>query len=135
MTVTVSALRAGISANLATIPGLRASAIIPDAPTPPQAVVIPNTITYDRSFHRGLDEYSFSVTVIASRADARNAQETIDGFCDPTGPGSIKAAIESDRTLGGIAQTLHVTEMTTYGNMSVGDTIYSTADFNIIVYA
>lgn len=135
MTVTVGTLRAGIAANLATITGLRASAIIPDAPTPPQAVVIPTGITFDRSFHRGLDEYAFTVTVVAGRADARNAQSTIDGFCNPTGASSIKTAIESDRTLGGIAQTLHVTEMSSYGSLSIGDTIYSTADFNIIVYA
>lgn len=132
---TMTLLRSGIAANLATITGLRVAALIPDSPTPPQAVVIPTGITYDRAYHRGLDEYRFTITVVGSRADARNGQGVIDGYCAPTGAGSVKTAIESDRTLGGQAQTLQVTEMTGYGSTSIGDNIYLTADFQITVYA
>ena len=135
MTVTIGTLRSGIATNLATISGLRTSATVPDAPTPPQAVVIPSTITYDRAFHRGLDQYEFVVTVIVGRASDRNAQASIDAYCNPTGASSIKTAIESDRTLGGIAQSLHVTEMLSYASTSIGDTIYLTADFSVTVYA
>ena len=73
MTVTVGALRAGLATNLATITGLRASAIQPDNPTPPQAVIFPTSISFDKAFKRGLDEYQFTVTLISSRADARNS--------------------------------------------------------------
>ena len=135
MTVTVGALRAGLATNIRTITGLRANAIQPDSPIPPQAVIFPTSITYDRTFKRGLDEYSFTVTLISSRADARNGQAIMDGFCAPTGSGSMKTAIESDRTLGGACQTLQVTELSAYGSTSIGDTIYLTADFTVIVYA
>jgi len=135
MTVTVGALRAGLAANLATITGLRANAVLPDAPIPPQAVVFPTSISFDRTFKRGLDEYAFTVTLIGSRADARNGQAIMDGYCAPTGAGSIKTAIESDKTLGGACQTLQVTELSAYGSTSIGDTIYLTADFSVIVYA
>lgn len=135
MTVTIGTLRSGIAANLATITGLRTSATVPDAPTPPQAVVIPSIIQYDRSFHRGLDQYQFIITVLVGRASDRNAQSTLDAYCNPTGALSIKTAVESDRTLGGIAQSLHVTEMTSYASTSIGDTIYLSADFSVIVYA
>ncbi len=135
MTVTVGALRAGLAANLATITGLRATAIQPDNPIPPQAIVFPTSITFDRTFKRGLDEYTFTVTLIGTRADARNGESIMDGYCAPTGAGSIKTAIESDRTLGGAAQTLHVTELSAYGSTSIGDTLYLTADFTVIVYA
>ena len=135
MTVTVGALRAGLATNLATITGLRANAIQPDNPTPPQAIIFPTSISFDRTFRRGLDEYAFTVTLIAGRQDARNGQAVMDGYCAPTGTGSIKTAIESDRTLGGACQTLHVTELSAYGSTSIGDTIYLTADFTVIVYA
>ena len=135
MTVTVGALRSGLATNLARITGLRASAIQPDNPTPPQAIIFPTSITFDRTFRRGLDEYAFTVTLIAGRQDARNGQAIMDGYCAPTGTGSIKTAIEFDRTLGGVAQTLHVTELSAYGSTSIGDTIYLTADFTVIVYA
>jgi hypothetical protein len=135
MTVTVGALRAGLATNLATITGLRANAIQPDNPTPPQAIIFPTSITFDRTFRRGLDEYAFTITLIAGRQDARNGQAVMDGYCAPTGAGSIKTAIESDKTLGGACQTLHVTELSAYGSTSIGDTIYLTADFTVIVYA
>lgn len=135
MTVTVGTLRAGLATNLATITGLRASAIQPDNPTPPQAIIFPTSITFDRTFKRGLDEYAFTITLIAGRQDARNGQAVMDGYCAPTGAGSIKTAIESDKTLGGACQTLHVTELSAYGSTSIGDTIYLTADFTVIVYA
>ena len=135
MTVTVGALRAGLATNLATITGLRANAIQPDNPTPPQAIIFPTSITFDRTFKRGLDQYAFTITLIAGRQDARNGQAVMDGYCAPTGTGSIKTAIESDRTLGGACQSLHVTELSAYGSTSIGDTIYLTADFTVIVYA
>ena len=135
MTVTVGALRAGLATNLATITGLRANAIQPDNPTPPQAIIFPTSITFDRTFKRGLDEYAFTITLIAGRQDSRNGQAVMDGYCAPTGAGSIKTAIESDKTLGGACQTLHVTELSAYGSTSIGDTIYLTADFTVIVYA
>ena len=95
MTVTVGALRAGLATNLARITGLRASAIQPDNPTPPQAIVFPTSITFDRTFRRGLDEYAFTITLIAGRQDARNGQAIMDGYCAPTGTGSISGAIAS----------------------------------------
>jgi hypothetical protein len=59
----------------------------------------------------------------------------MDAFCAPTGAGSIKTAIEVDKTLGGACQSLRVTELSAYGSTSIGDTIYLTADFSVIVYA
>ena len=132
---TVSQLRAGLATNLATISGLRTSALIPDAPQPPIAVVIPNAISYDTTFHRGFDTYTYTITLIVGRQSDRTAQTTLDGYCDPTGATSVKTAIESDKTLGGNAQTLRVTDMSTYGSMTIADTVYLIADFSVTVYA
>ncbi len=132
---TVSQLRTGLATNLATISGLRTAALIPDAPQPPIAVVIPDAISFDTSFARGLDTYTYTITVIVGRQSDRMAQNSLDNFCNPSGASSVKTAIESDKTLGGHAQTLQVTGMTTYGSMTIADTVYLMADFSVTVYA
>lgn len=132
---TFSELRTGLKNNLATITGLRTANLIPDQVNPPIAIVTPETITYDTAFARGLDEYAFTILVVVHRAAERSAQSSLDAYCDPTGSTSIKTAIESDRSLGGKAQTLRVTDMRTYQALSVGDVDYLAAEFSVVVYA
>ena len=131
--MTVGALRTGLATNLATISGLRTSSFVPDAPTPPIAVVVPSRIEYDAAMSRGMDTYTFEVIVIAQRASERGAQDTLDGYCNPTGATSIKAALQSDRTLGGAAFDLRVTEMSSYSPLSIGETLYLAATFSVTV--
>ena len=133
---TLSELRAGIAANLATVAGLRTSATIPDQVTPPMAVVMPQTITYDLAAARaGGDEYEFTVTVIVGRVDERTAQNRLDAYCSSTGSSSIKAAIEKDKTLGGKAFDCRVTSLRNYNQVTVGDTTYLSAEFVVQVYS
>lgn len=132
---TFSELRTGLANNLATIAGLRTANLIPDQVNPPIAIITPETITYDTAFARGLDEYNFTVLVIVHRVAERSAQSSLDAFCNPTGSTSIKTAIESDRSLGGKAQTLRVTDLRTYQALSVGDVDYLAAEFSVVVYA
>lgn len=129
-------MRQALANNIATISGLRVSYFIPDNPNPPQAIVAPPTIRYDQSFGRGLDEYSFQVIVFATRADERTGQDLIDSYCAPVGAGSIKAAIESDRTLGGLVADLRVTDMTGVSPTTFADgQVYLTATWAVTVYA
>ena len=93
----LTALRAGLATRLATISGLRASATIPDNPSPPIAVVMPGRITYDTAFGRGSDEYTFDVMLIVGRVADRASQNNLDAYCASSGSASIKAAIEADR--------------------------------------
>ena len=132
----VSDLRNGLATNLATISGLRTAATVPDQINPPVAVVIPTSITYDTAFARtGGDEYEFSVMVIVGRVDERMAQNKLDAYCSGTGSQSIKAAIESDRTLGGKAFDCRVTSLRNYNQVSVADVTYLAAEFVVQVYA
>lgn len=128
-------MRVGLASNLARISGLRTSATIPDDPHPPIAVVKPNSITYDLSFARGVDEYEFLVLVIVGRVDERTAQTRLDGYCAPSGDTSVKQAIESDKTLGGSAYDLRVREMRNYQQVTVGDVTYLSAEFVVQVFA
>ena len=63
------------------------------------------------------------------------AQNTIDAYCNPSGASSVKQAIEADRTLGGAAHDLRVTDMRNVSSMSIADTTYLTAEFVVQVYA
>lgn len=132
---TFTELRSGLKTNLATIAGLRTADLIPDQVNPPIAIVTPETITFDSAFARGLDEYAFTVLVVVHRAAERSAQGSLDAYCNPTGSTSIKTAIESDRSLGGKAQTLRVTDLRSYQFLSVGDVDYLAAEFSVVVYA
>jgi hypothetical protein len=132
---TVSELRSGIATTLANITGLRTSAFVPDTISPPIAIVEPNSIKFDISMGRGLDEFGFKVTVIVGRATDRTAQANIDAFCSSSGSSSIKQVLESNRTLGGKCNDLRVTGLNSYGSIQIADTPYLAAEFAVIVYA
>jgi hypothetical protein len=131
----ISELRAGISANLATIAGLRTTATVPDNPNPPIAIVIPDTVSFDDTYQRGMQTYTFTVSVIVGRADERTAQNNLDAFVSSTGTKSIKLAVEKDKTLGGKAFDVRVSEMRNYGQLSIGEVTYLSAEFTVLCYA
>lgn len=127
---TLAALRAGLAANLATIDGLRVSAYVPDLVEPPMAVVSAPSIQYDTSFKRGSDEYTFTIAVYVSRQIVKSAQKQLDAFADPT---AVKAAIESDRQLGGAAFDCRVVAMSGYEPVEVNETPLLAASFEVMV--
>ena len=129
----VSDLRTALASAMGSVPGLRTSAHVPDAPRPPIAVVMPDRIEYDVNAKRGADRFFFTITVLASRADDRAAQQNLDQFL--AGPKAIKEAVEKDRTLGGKANTCRVTQMQNYAAVPVGETTYLSAQFIVEVIA
>jgi len=132
--VTIQEIRTGLGANLATISGLRVSTDIPDSPNPPQAIIGIENVTFDNAFGQGLTEYRFTVSLIASRVSERNAQRKLDEYTS-NGARSVKLAIESDKTLGGNAYDVRVTEMSNIGTVILGEVIYLAADFAVTVYS
>jgi hypothetical protein len=132
---TLTSIKAGLATNLATITGMRTSTQIPEQPQPPVAIITVNSINYDTTFGRGLDEYLLTVTVIVSRADGRNAQNLLDQYCASSGTLSVKSAIELDRSLGGSANDCRVTGLSTYGNLTIGETNYLAGEWSVTVFA
>ena len=132
--MSISLIRQGLATNLATIPGLRAVAEVPDLPNPPIAIVALNSVTYDRAYANGMTSYSFTITVIVGRAAEREAQRTLDTYIS-TGNRSIKFAVESDKTLGGNAYDCRVVSMDSVGSLNISDTTYLAADFTVTVIA
>lgn len=131
----VTDLRTGLATNLATISGLRTSPTLPDNPNPPIALITPVSISFDDVFKRGMQTYTFVVSVIVGRADERTAQNKLDAYVSSTGSSSIKLAVESDKTLGGKAFDTRLTEMRNYGQITIGDVIYLSAEFTVLCYA
>jgi hypothetical protein len=131
----INAMREAIATNLSTITGLRASAEIPDNPTPPIAVINLDTIDYNEAFNGGLTRYNFLVTVIVGRAAERTMQRKLDAYVQPTGTQSVKVAIESERTLGGEAYDLRVERSNVVGSITINDQIYLAAEFTVTVFA
>jgi hypothetical protein len=133
--VSIALIRSGIATNLRNgVPGLRVSETIPDQPNPPHAVVSLSSVNYDQTFQRGMSEYNFTITVLAGRVAERRSQQTLDSYIS-AGSATIKNAVESDKTLGGAAFDVRVSEMSNIGAVNLGEVIYLGADFNVQVYA
>jgi hypothetical protein len=132
--LSIADIRAGLAKNIATISGLRVAAEIPDNPSPPIAVVALNNISYDLDFNRGMTLYNFTVTLVVGRVAERDAQRKLDAYAG-NGERSIKTAVQSDRTLGGSAFDVRLSDMNTIGALNLGEQTYLAADFAIQVYA
>lgn len=131
---TVTSIRQGLSTAVQTVPGLRASATIVDNITPPQAVVFPPTVEYDMTFGRGRDRMEFAIRVFVA-GNLRNADELLDSYCRGSGTTSVKTAVETDRTLGGVVQDCRVTRVRPLGAEEVGSLDYLAVEFTVDVIA
>ncbi len=132
--MSISDLRQGLADNLETIPGLRVYATLPDVVNPPSAMITLDRITYNRQMLGAMSEYSFKVTVVLGRVSERVAQQNLDLLVAPSGD-SVKAAIESDKTLGGNAFDVFVPELSAYGAVSINGIDYLSAEFSVQVFA
>lgn len=132
--MSIATIRDGLAANVATISGLRVAKEIPDNPNPPVAVIMLSNVSYDGAMHGGLVTYNFVITIIVGKVAEREAQRKLDGYVS-TGTGSLKKAVESDKSLGGSAYDVRVSEMTNIGTVSLGEVNYLAADFAVQVYS
>lgn len=68
----------------------------------------PEGSDYDLTFGRGTDELRLVVRGFTAAVVTQAAQMTRDAWLAPSGEKSVKAAVESDETLGGLVDTLRV---------------------------
>jgi hypothetical protein len=132
--VEVDAVFAGLAAAAGTIKGLRAHPFVPDGVTPPTFFPAELGIDYDQTFQGGLEAHLVTCRLLVARADDRAGQKNLQGYLKPRGTGSIKAALETDRTLGGACHDLHVRRCSGYGMYEhpVG-AFYLGAEFEVYV--
>jgi hypothetical protein len=130
----ISELRQGLATNLQTISGLRVVDTLPDLVNPPMAMIGLTKVAYNQQNQRSMAEYTFQVTVVVGRVSERTAQATLDVLVAPAS-GSVKYALESDRTLGGKAFEVFVPELSAYGAVSINGIDYLSAEFSVQVFA
>ena len=132
---TVSQIKTGLAANLATVSGLRAYAYQPDNVNTPFAWPLLDSIQYNGAMGGGLITHKFTISVVVGRSAERTAQTLLDGYLSYAGAISIRQAIESDRTLGGVVQDLIVESASNISTLEANDAIYLAIDFVVTVYA
>ena len=106
----VQAIGQGLATAASTVSGITGLPSVPDAISAlPLFAPAELEITYDQAFGAGaLTVIVYTCALFVSRGDTNSARVALTGFLAPTGSGSIKAALESDRTLAGVAKTLRV---------------------------
>jgi hypothetical protein len=132
---TVSQVAAGLAARLATISGLRTSTYQPEQLNPPQAFPVLGNVQYHRAMGGGDVQMTFDVVVIVGRYVDRLAHDRLDDYLSYSGASSLRAALEGDRTLGGVAQTLQVEGGTQIETVSVAEGDYLQVSCTVIVHA
>lgn len=92
---------------------------------------------YDQAMGRGLDEWWFVVRGFVADAMDVAAQKRRDVWLASSGTGSVKAAIEADRTLGGACSACRVVSATPrrFTTPAAPNTTYTAAEWRIRVMA
>jgi hypothetical protein len=134
MAATVSQVATGLATRLATVSGLRSSAYQPEQLNPPFAFPTLNRIEYHRAFAGGDVTMDWTVNVIVGRYVDRNSFTTLDAFLSYSGATSIRAAIEGDKTLGGVCQTLVLQSGANITSLSSADAEFLQIQFQLTVH-
>jgi len=136
MPATPSQVKDGLKTRLETISGLRAFDYQPEQVNPPFAFSTLDDIQFHQTgMGSGGVVMTFTVTLIVHRQSERVAQDEIDKYTAFSGAQSVRAAIEGDRTLGGVCDDLIVSSAENFTNIDANDTLYLTMDFKVTVYA
>ena len=105
-----AAVFAGIKANVGTIPGLIAYDFTPHSVGDvPCLFPGPTDVTFDQAMRRGQDRLDITLTLLLSKVDDMTGSALMNNYLSGSGQYSLKAAIMSDRQLGGACSDLSVT--------------------------
>lgn len=131
---TVTQVCEGLATNLSTIDGVQVSAWMLSSPTPPAIHVIPPAIEYHQAMQDGFNELTFTVQAFVALGTDIGTQKRLAQLRAPTGSSSIKAAIEADRTLGGVVKDLIVRSSSEPEVFVQAERQMLVSDFTVTVY-
>jgi hypothetical protein len=131
----VGDLRAALRDNLKTIPDIQVSRYALPNPTPPGIHILPPGAKYHMAMSSGLTEYTFTVQAfVALNADS-GPQILLDELLDETAERSLCNAVESDPTLGGLAEDVYCSEASPARFLVTADNrALLTSDWTVTVY-
>lgn len=135
MPATVSQVSDAIKARLATVNGLRTFSYQPEQLNPPFAWPELTQVTYHRSMQLGDVEMQFTINVVVGRYTDRTANELLDEYLSATGAKSIRQALESDRTLGGVVQTVILSSAADVTSLNEADANFLQVQYQMTVHA
>jgi hypothetical protein len=129
----LTSIRTGLETALSAISGLRVYGTVPDSPTVPCAIVVPETVTYGQTFD-GSAEVRMTIQLLVGSINSEGGQTELDDYLADSGNKSIYAKIDADPTLGGSCQNARIVEARSFG--TVGDSVrYYTADLTLACWA
>lgn len=136
MPATVSQVAEGIKTRLATITGLRAfSYQTEQMNAPPFAYPELTQVEYHRAFSGGDVVMTFVIHVVVGRYTDRTAFALLDDFLSFSGAKSIRACLETDKTLGGVCQTLVLPSGADISSLGEGGAEFLEIQLSLTVHA
>jgi hypothetical protein len=116
---------------------IRTSPFLPDTFSPPIALVAIKDVTYHEAFGvYPLGMYRFDVYVICARPSDRAGIQAIEAYMSSSGNASIRLALESDPTWGGVVDNAIVRTGGPMVGVSIGTSgaVYISVPFVVEAY-
>lgn len=131
-------IRVALANSLKNVPGVAQTSAwnLPEGFTAPCLFVLGNgAVSYDSTYGRGTDSLSFVVRGITGAVDSVGAQRLISQWVGGSGTSSVKAALQADRTLGGVVDDLRVTDYSgdQYAKINSVDYVYGDWSVDILI--
>lgn len=124
----------GLAANLnAAITGVQCNGYLLASPTAPGFEIEPGEIEYDLAMGRGLDRWTVIVRGYVSEISDIGGQNKLRKWRASSGSQSVKAAIQTDKTLGGVVSDLRVVRTSRYLRFGTNP-VYLGAEWEVEVY-
>lgn len=135
MTASVSDLATGLG-NALTGAGVRALPYLGDQVNPPVALAATMGVEYHGAFgQHGLATHSFTVMLIVAKVADRSGLAALEGYMSNSGATSIRALLEADQTLAGVASGVIVRRSNPPAAISVNGVEYTSVGFDVDVFA
>lgn len=134
MPATVSQVAEGIRVRLATITGLRTFNYQPEQLNPPVAFPSLSQVQYHQAFRGGDVVMNWNVHVVVGRWSDSRAHKLLDDFLSYDGSKSVRAALEGDKTLGGVCETLVLSSGADVTSISEGGSEFLEITMNLVVH-
>jgi hypothetical protein len=135
---TLSQIRTGIAARLATVSGLEVHDNVPGSVNPPAVVITPAPgifLEYGTTLGNQTNDYTFTLTLFVQRGDEDSGQDALDAYADVSGAQSIPAALDADPTLGGVVHDCNLVDAQNYGRFTYNEVDYFGCTFTLRVMA
>ena len=136
----VTTIRRNLATQIGRISGLTAYPAWPGQYHVPAAVVVPIRAEHEQTFGSSetydLTRYDFEIVVLVPLAAGNeDAQRQLDEFSSNVGSRSVRRAIVTDRTLGGVVSNVFFDGWGSYEEEPLNETIYLTQRLALQVWA